>query len=169
MTFSGRHIEPFESLRVVPEEVLKGVRNEAPPGKFFSAKSTFVGGPQHPMDRLGCNTHSPRIQVACISATSRLFYFNTCVECPRMSQQKNGALAFWCPVLKRFISDGERFRQQHWFHNGDGSAQQRHFYNQMEMLDRNEGLANLPTTIDNTSSEVSFVGVMNFDEILANR
>jgi hypothetical protein len=39
----------------------------------------------------------------------------------------------------------------------------------MEMLDRNEGLANLPTTIDNTSSEVSFVGVMNFDEILANR
>lgn len=45
MTFSGRHIEPwafdgrFESLRVVPEEVLKGVRNEAPPGKFFSGKS----------------------------------------------------------------------------------------------------------------------------------
>jgi hypothetical protein len=83
--------------------------------------------------------------------------------------KKNGALAFWCPVLKRFISDGERFRQQHWFHNGDGSAQKRDFYNQMEMLDRNEGLANLPTTIDDTSSEVSFVGVMNFDEVLANR
>ena len=52
---------------------------------------------------------------------------------------KFGALAYWCPVLKRFISEGERLRLEHWFHNGDGSAQQRYFYNQNEMLDMHGG------------------------------
>jgi len=48
--------------------------------------------------------------------------------------KKYGSLEYWCPVLHRFISDGERLRQEHWFHNGDGSANQRYFYNQLEML-----------------------------------
>lgn len=42
---AGEHEDPwachdqFEEMRVVPEEVLKGVTNEEPHGKIFSGKS----------------------------------------------------------------------------------------------------------------------------------
>ena len=66
--------------------------------------------------------------------------------------EERGLLAYWCPVLKRFVSEGERLRQEHWFHNGDGSANQRYYYNQMEMLDMHGGLENLPQSIDEVGS-----------------
>jgi hypothetical protein len=35
-------------------------------------------------------------------------------------------------------------RQEHWFHNGNGSAHQRYYYGQNEMLAKYGGLASLP-------------------------
>ena len=76
-----------------------------------------------------------------------------------------GSKAYWCPVLKRFISDGERLRLEHWFHNGDGSAQQRYYYDQIEMLDRHGGLASLPRHLDETNNEVSLMEVRSPDQV----
>jgi len=47
-----------------------------------------------------------------------------------------------------FLLEGERLSQEHWFHNGDGSAQQRYFYDQNEMLDMHGGLESLPSDIN---------------------
>lgn len=34
------------------------------------------------------------------------------------------------------LNEGERLRQKHWFHTGDGSAQQPYFFHQMDMIHR---------------------------------
>jgi len=93
---------------------------------------------------------------------------------------ENGLLAYWCPVLQRFISEGERYRLEHWFHNGDGSAQERYYYDQNEMLDMHGGLEKLPTKIPTKTSSscddeeddddrVRFLGVMKAEEVIAER
>jgi hypothetical protein len=50
-----------------------------------------------------------------------------------------GAMQFWCPVKIKFMTEGKMRRQEHWFHNGNGSAQQRYFNSQNEMLDKYGG------------------------------
>ncbi len=59
-----------------------------------------------------------------------------------------GAMQYWCPVKRKFMTDGEMRRQEHWFHNGVGSAQQRYFYSQNEMLEKYGGSASLPRGFD---------------------
>jgi uncharacterized protein YcgI (DUF1989 family) len=59
-----------------------------------------------------------------------------------------GAMQYWCPVKRKFMTEGGMLRQEHWFHNGDGSAQQRYFYSQNEMLDKYGGSASLPRGFD---------------------
>ena len=49
-------------------------------------------------------------------------------------------------------------RQEDWFHNGDGSAQQRYFYNQYEMLDMHGGLECIPMSVGD-KGEVCVTGV----------
>ena len=186
-TFSGQQRSPwafdgrFQELLMVPEEILQGVNNEAPPGKFFSGKSLTKPGErskwspapvgqtwlQHPF------LENPNGKYF---SHEQAFYLESMIECPEKRQQlmedhwrTSGALAYWCPVLKQFLSEGERLRQEHWFHNGDGSAQQRYYYNKMEMLDRHGGLANLPENIDSLDGEICFVGVTDFENILAQR
>jgi hypothetical protein len=34
----------------------------------------------------------------------------------------HGAMKYWCPVKRKFTTEGEMLRQEHWFPNGDGSA-----------------------------------------------
>jgi hypothetical protein len=108
------------------------------------------------------------------------------IECPGMrfevmekSWRERGSMAYWCPVLKRFISEGEKYRLQHWFHNGDGSAQQRYYYNQFEMLDMHGGLDKIPTTItssnttsirrDDDDESVCFMGVSELEEVITRK
>jgi hypothetical protein len=62
-----------------------------------------------------------------------------------------GAMKYWCPVKRKFMTEGEMLRREHWFHNGDGSAQQRYFYIQNEMLDKYGGSASLPCGFDAAS------------------
>jgi len=186
-TFSGNRESPwaidgrFEQLLMVPEEVLQGVKNEAPPGKLFSGKSltnhhersTWSPAPKgltwlhHPFLK---NTNGMYL------SHEQAFYMNKIIQVPGMKPEmmekvwkERGALEYWCPVLKRFLSDGERLREEHWFHNGDGTAQQRYFYTQMEMLDLHGGLENLPANMDSIDDEICFVGVMGYEEIISER
>jgi len=172
--FNGK----FDDLLVVPKEVLEDVKNEAPPGRFFSGKSVtsslkWSPAPagktwmQHPFLKNPNGLHLP---------DEHAFYTEMLIDCPRMkleirekSWREREAFKYWCPVLKKFISEGERLRQEHWFHNGDGSAQQRYFYKQNEMLDKHGGLDSLPLTIGSEEEDISFVGVMGFDEVIAKR
>ncbi|CAB9511986.1 expressed unknown protein [Seminavis robusta] len=145
----------LEGVLVVPEEVLNNVNNEAPPGKIFSGR-TQTGEVWSPAPDGQVWMEHPRLK------TPRGMLMSDELQChtdffirrgsvgvdPERFWMERGSVAHWCPILQRFISEGERLRQQHWFHNGDGSAQQRYFYNQIEMLDRHGGLANLPMTID---------------------
>ena len=73
-----------------------------------------------------------------------LFGFNSDFKSEYILWLTRGRFACWYPVLKKFMPEGEILRQEHWFHNGDGSAQQRYYYTQNEMLDRH-GLANVAT------------------------
>ena len=159
MTFSGERRETwafrdrFDEMKVVPEEVLKGVKNEAPPGKFFSGKSvtnpqeisTWFPAPEGQTWVQKYGFYCSDKEAYCLKK-----YLETLMSEDRIerSWEERGLLAYWCPVLKRFVSEGERLRQEHWFHNGDGSANQRYYYNQMEMLDMHGGLENLPPSID---------------------
>mmetsp|Transcript_20524 Transcript_20524/g.37024 ORF Transcript_20524/g.37024 Transcript_20524/m.37024 type:complete len:374 (-) Transcript_20524:241-1362(-) len=185
-TFSGNTEEPwafndkFEELLIVPEEVLEGVKNEAPPGRFFSGKSitasplrsTWSPAPdgktwmQHPFLKDPNGTYL---------LDEQSFYMSEFIECPGMRQEimekvwkERGALAYWCPVLKQFLSEGERLRQEHWFHNGDGSAQQRYFYDQNEMLDIHGGLDCLPMNVGG-KEDIFVSGVMGVEESEAKR
>ncbi|KAL7530439.1 hypothetical protein ACHAWF_003380 [Thalassiosira exigua] len=184
-TFSGRretgagYNDIFEELLVVPDAVLRGVKNEAPPGRFFSGKelsgrsSAWSPAPpgqtwlEHPF------TTNPR---GMYMNDRAMFFLKMRIQCPDVTNnirfkawEEHGRLAYWCPVLKRFLSEGERLRQEHWFHNGDGSAQQRYFYNQNEMLDMHGGLKNLPTSVDAYDEDVCLVGVMGPEEVIAKR
>ena len=184
---SGRRERPwaydgrFEELLIVPKEVLQGVKNEAPPGRFFSGKS-LTNSHQRPKwspapDGKTWLQH-PFLKKpnGMYVSDEQAFYMNKIIQCPGMKREimekawkERETLAYWCPVLKRFLSEGERLRQEHWFHNGDGSAQQRYFYNQIEMLDLHGGLKNLPVSIDEEDDEVCFVGVMDYEEVVAKR
>lgn len=156
----------FERVLVVPEEILEGVQNEAPPGKLFSGRAlpnTADWSPapdgkvwiEHPYLKEPRGTYVPDQEYHLVDFFLQNGYFNN-VD-PNRFWQERGALAFWCPVLQRFLSEGERLRQEHWFHNGDGSAQQRYFYSQYEMLDKHGGLASLPTHVGDDDAMVTKV------------
>ena len=184
-TFSGGKETPrawddkFDEILVVPDEVFNGVRNEAPPGRFFSGHSKNGNG-WSPAPEGKVWLKHPFIK------EPNGMYLNDCsyfiikkrIECagirPEIIEKvwwERGTLAYWCPVLQRFITEGERYRLQHWFHNGNGSAQERYYYDQNEMLDLHGGLGKLPTTVSlsKKDEEVSFVGVMKVEDLIANR
>ena len=160
-TFSGEqrtyhaYDDKFGDLLIVPDEVLNDVRNEAPPGRFFSGQSKngneWNPAPEgkvwfeHPFLKEPNGMYLDDCSYYCVKRQ---------IECPGLYPEiiekqwrEHGAFAYWCPVLQRFITEGERYRLQHWFHNGDGSAQQRYYYDQNEMLDLHGGLDKLPTTV----------------------
>lgn len=62
------------------------------------------------------------------------------------------------------LNEGERLRQKHWFHTGDGSAHQPYFFHQMDMIDRHGGLANLPEHYD--EDDVVVTEVQSPEEVL---
>ena len=161
-TFSGERETPwadddkFDDLLVVPDEVLQGVRNDAPPGRFFSGQQSKSGNEWNPAPEGKVWFQHPFLKEPNGMYLDDCSYYSVKrqIECPGLHPEiiekqwrEFGELAFWCPVLQRFITDGERYRLQHWFHNGDGSAQQRYYYDQNEMLDLHGGLDKLPTTI----------------------
>jgi hypothetical protein len=150
------HQGHFEELRIVPDAVLQGVRDEAPPGKFFSGKSvngsqTWTPSPEgmvwydHPFLSGGDPQYFTDLEYFVVKRRVELFGFNSDLQSEYILWLTSGRFEFWCPVLKKFMPEGEMLRQEHWFHNGDGSAQQRYYYTQNEMLDRHGGLANLAT------------------------
>eukprot|EP00588_Corethron_pennatum_P011295 CAMPEP_0194282836 /NCGR_PEP_ID=MMETSP0169-20130528/23993_1 /TAXON_ID=218684 /ORGANISM="Corethron pennatum, Strain L29A3" /LENGTH=317 /DNA_ID=CAMNT_0039028269 /DNA_START=115 /DNA_END=1065 /DNA_ORIENTATION=- len=131
----------WEDLLVVPDQVISGVKNEAPPGSFFSGvvnKTVTIWTPapegkvwwDHPRWKGRYNNDFEYF------AAKRSFE-----DCPGIMQRfdspedymaheskiwaEGGRFGYWDPVQKKFITAGERLRSEHWFHNGDGSAQQR--------------------------------------------
>lgn len=186
-TFSGRMQTPhafdstFEDLLVVPEEVLNGVKNEAPSGRFFSGKSItslnqrFNWSPapdgmtwmQHPYLKDPNGTYLPDELACCTKLLIELPRMKT--EVREKSWKERDSLKYWCPVLKQFLSEGGRLRQEHWFHNGDGSVHQRYFYNQHEMLDMHGGLMCLPVTTGSEEDDVCFTGVVGFEDVIAKK
>lgn len=175
--------DKFDELLVVPDEVLKGVRNESAPGSFFSGQSSRNVNQWNPAPEGKVWFKHPFLK------KPNGMYLNDCeyycvkklIGCPGMrpeivekSWRERGLLAYWCPVMQRFITDGERYRLQHWFHNGNGTAQERYYYDQNEMLDMHGGLDKLPTNIfssskDDDDDSVCFMGVMKAEEVIANR
>ena len=191
--FSGGQDRPwaagdmFNDLLIVPEEVLLGVSNESPPGRFFSGKTSSIN--TKPNDWNPAPEGKVWFQHPFLKNPNGM-YFNDCqyycvkklIEFPGISKEivmkgwiENGLLAYWCPVLQRFISEGERYRLEHWFHNGNGSAQERYYYDQNEMLDMHGGLEKLPTKTsscqddDDDDDRVCFLGVMKAEEVIAKR
>ena len=166
-TFSGKTEKPwasddtFDGLLVVPEGILNGIKNEAPPGRFFSGRSvtntqSWSPAPdgevwkQHPLLKEPTGMYFPDEAAFYVD---RKIEFGSLVQGRSIHLEKKawwewGELAYWCPVLKRCICKGEMLRLEHWFHNGDGSAQQRYFYNQNEMLDMHGGLDGMPSDDD---------------------
>ena len=150
----------YDNMFVVPETVLRGVRNEAPPGSFFSGKAipnstewspapdgkvwydhpSLKGPPQYFTDfeyfclKRRC-ARCAGVSPMCVPFEAKLY-------------EQQGRFQYWCPVKRKFMCEGEMFRQEHWFHNGDGSAQQRRYYTQNEMLDKYGGLSTLPARYD---------------------
>eukprot|EP00562_Extubocellulus_spinifer_P023677 CAMPEP_0178634740 /NCGR_PEP_ID=MMETSP0698-20121128/12784_1 /TAXON_ID=265572 /ORGANISM="Extubocellulus spinifer, Strain CCMP396" /LENGTH=356 /DNA_ID=CAMNT_0020274413 /DNA_START=46 /DNA_END=1116 /DNA_ORIENTATION=+ len=144
----------FEDLKVVPEGVLKGVKNEAPPGKFFSGKSTVGSSAWTPAPEGYVWFDHPRLTKGPQYLTYFEYYCAKRMIDLDMSHdeftskyaegnirfwQERASIEFWCPVQKKFMCAGERLQNRHWFHNGDGSAQQRRYYTQFEMLDKYGG------------------------------
>ncbi|KAL7530129.1 hypothetical protein ACHAWF_003256 [Thalassiosira exigua] len=178
----------FEDVSVIPREVLTGVKDEAPPGRLFSGGSVRDGSGrwspapkgkawiEHPFLRNPNGTYLPH---------EHAFYTQKTIACsgivtprvvdraPRKEWEKSwreyGALQYWCPVLKRFLSEGERLRQRHWFHDGDGSANRRYFYDQYEMIDMHGGLDCVPKSIGDSDEEVCCVGVAGYEDVVAER
>lgn len=81
---------------------------------------------------------------------------------------QSGQHKYWCPVKRRWMSEGEMLRQEVWFHNGDGSANQRRFYTQYEMLDKYGG--KIGSTADQDETEgVTVLSVRTLDEAIGDR
>jgi hypothetical protein len=152
-------------MRVVPDTVLCGVNNEAPPGSFFSGKTIrnstqWTPAPEGKVWYEHPNlTGSPKYV-----SDVQYWYLKRQLElCPGFALdinreinlfEESGRYKFWCPVKLKFMSEGEMLRQEHWFCNGNGSAQQRRYYTQNEMLDRHGGLSTLPAGYDDTGKQL---------------
>lgn len=172
IAFDGKN---FESVLVVPDEIMNDVKNEAPPGSYYSGqnvqnKSNWSPAPN---EKVWCTftKTQEKPKGGYIEGYKSYFWLNylyhnngNMVRDPEELWEEYGSLEYWCPVLHRFISDGERLRQEHWFHNGDGSANQRYFYNQIEMLDLHGGLTNLPLSVED--NELVVAEGLNSDQVL---
>jgi hypothetical protein len=127
----------FEDIRIVPDAVLQGVRDEAPPGKLFSGKYVRGSRPWTPSPEGMVWYDHPFITKGQKYFTDRQYFFARrrvrFAGVPLDADREigmwltHGQIEFWCPVLKKFVSEGEMLRQEHWFHNGDGLAQQRYY------------------------------------------
>lgn len=168
----------FEDYLVVPEEILSG-KAEAPPGKFFSgiskpgnswspapAGQTWVA---HPFLK---NPQGMHLNDAAAYFAAKQ------IHAPGMTKGvmlkcwlEKGQFAYWDPVLNRFITEPERLKLEHWFHNGDGTPNQRYFYTQREMLDKHGGMSALPTSVDrrDNAEEVSVVNEVSVEEAVSRR
>jgi len=177
----------FEEMQVVPEMVLRGVRNEAPPGSFFSGISTRNTNAWSPAPE-GKVWYHPAVLSLPPQYFSDAEYFSLkrmCEKCPGfpvdVSREQRlyeewGRFEYWCPIQRKFMCEGEMRRQEHWFRNGDGSAQQRRYYNQNEMLDRYGGLTTLPLGYESSgaartcaSDDVKVASVRTADQAIAER
>jgi hypothetical protein len=159
----------FENVLVVPDVILRGVNDEAPPGRFFSGRlikrssnswltSNILWSPA-PEGKVWCDhpflKNGPQyftdFQHFCVKRTIE-FGVNDQLDCAvayRMYEgSMYGAMQYWCPVKRKFMTEGEMRREQNWFHNGNGSVQQQYFYSQNEMLDKHGGSASLPRSFD---------------------
>jgi len=132
----------FDNMWIVPEQVLRGVRNEAPPGSFFTGKSVPNSDAWSPAPDGKVWYEHPNLKVE-DRLVSDFEYFtakrmgedNSFDGCDKdkvavhmmMLYERLGRFKYWCPVKRNFMCEGEMMRQQHWFRNGDGSAQQRRY------------------------------------------
>jgi hypothetical protein len=163
--FAG-HTGIFEDVWVVPGVILQGVKDESPPGRFFSGRSikalpsssSWSPAPEGKVwyDHPFLNNGSQYFTDFEYFFVKRNIDLGACENdvlngrgVYKMWQgSMHGAMQYWCPVKRKFMTEGEMLRQEHWFHNGDGSAQQRYFYSQNEMLDKYGGSASLPRSFD---------------------
>mmetsp|Transcript_18499 Transcript_18499/g.40061 ORF Transcript_18499/g.40061 Transcript_18499/m.40061 type:complete len:354 (-) Transcript_18499:71-1132(-) len=143
----------FDDLHVVPDTVLRGVKNEAPPGKFYSGKSILNSSDWSPAPDGMVWLEDPRIQDGSRYCTDFEYYIlsrmldlglsgsdmDTWLNPELEFWKTSGSIQYWCPVTKQFLCEGERRRSPHWFHNGDGSAQKRRYYWQWEMFNKYGG------------------------------
>ncbi|KAL7535129.1 hypothetical protein ACHAWF_005068 [Thalassiosira exigua] len=184
MTFGGTmetewaQYGKFEDLLVVPEEILSG-KAEAPPGKFFSgiSKSGNNWSPaptgqtwmEHPF--LTNPSGMYLNDAAAYFTAKRIHACGMKKHIMLKSWLEIGQFAYWDPVFERFITEPERLKLEHWFHNGDGTPSQRYFYTQREMLDKHGGMSALPTAVDRrgNAEEVSVVNEVSVEEAVSRR
>jgi hypothetical protein len=136
----------------------QGCKDEAPPGKFFSGRSikgssSWSPAPKgkvwydHPFLKNGAQYFTD-YQYYCVKRGidfgAHVYDVNPEETYRRWEESMHGAMQYRCPVKKHFMTEAQMLRQEHWFHNGNGSAQQRYFYGQNEMLAKYGGLASLP-------------------------
>mmetsp|Transcript_63989 Transcript_63989/g.74963 ORF Transcript_63989/g.74963 Transcript_63989/m.74963 type:complete len:383 (-) Transcript_63989:185-1333(-) len=152
----------WEDLRVVPDQVLSGVKNEAPPGSFFSGVVNTISTKWTPAPEEQVWYEHPKCKGRHHGdfeyfVLKRRFGDGFAFENAEAHLDKEwkiwqdrGRFAYWDPVKNKFICEGERLRSEHWFHNGDGSAQQRWYYNQLEILELHGGLESVPLKCDET-------------------
>jgi len=142
----------LDDVLVVPEAILKGVKTEAPPGHAFSGRTIYNSQVWSPAPEGKVWFEHPFFPNGADFFDYRLYYFlrrytrghsvlgsmpwNRMLEIEANDWHRYGRLEYWCPVHKRFLSEGEMMREEVWFHNGDGSANQRRYYTQNEMLDK---------------------------------
>lgn len=163
----------FRQVRVVPDSVLRNVRNEAPPGKFFSGRDEKTTNPWHM--KPWCPAPEGKVWQTAVNApgteptyldeeSDRILKWiiqgggNHCLPEARKAFDDKFKYHVWCPVTYQFLSEPQVFRSKHWFHNGDGSAQQRYFYSQNEMLERHGGLQHVPLRAEFVSANISVGG-----------
>jgi hypothetical protein len=169
----------FEELLVVPTQVLKEIKDEAPPGSFFSGTSTRGSNLWSPAPEGQVWLDHPHYEAAPKLVSYFEYYlFNRNIQTGGLSlnnvparevkfYDEIGRLEFWCPVMHKFMCTGEMLRQEHWFHNGDGSAQQRWYYTQAEMLDRHGGIESLRDAGGNDNDEPVVTQIQTASQVVA--
>jgi hypothetical protein len=175
----------FENIWVVPDVILQGVKDEPPPGRFFSGRSikglpssSWCWSPapegkvwyDHPFLKNGPQYFTDFQYFLAKRSIDLGAGANDQLNCVAVYQMWQGsmygAMQYWCPVKRKFMTEGEMLRQEHWFHHGDGSAQQRYFYSQNEILDMYGGSASLPRSFDASGSIPTAASITNDEPII---
>ena len=167
----------FEDFLIVPEEILSG-KAEAPPGKFFAgiSKSGDSWSPAPAGQTWMAHPFLKNPRGMYLNDVTAYFTAKQILACGMTNEVmmkcwlEIGQFAYWDPVLKRFITEPERLKLEHWFHNGDGTPNQRYFYTQREMLDKHGGMSALPASVGRDGAEeVSVVKEVSVEEAVSRR
>ena len=162
----------------MPEEEILSGKAEAPPGKFFAgiSKSGDSWSPAPAGQTWMAHPFLKNPRGMYLNDVTAYFTAKQILACGMTNEVmmkcwlEIGQFAYWDPVLKRFITEPERLKLEHWFHNGDGTPNQRYFYTQREMLDKHGGMSALPASVGRDGAEeVSVVKEVSVEEAVSRR